>query len=140
MMPRRSQIGLAAAIFAALALFSLPTLAHAQTAASSPPLDNSLNLAWLLVAGFLVMFMQLGFAMVETGFTRSKNAVNTMAMNLIIYPIGVIGFWLCGYGFMMGGVAHWPSLGMAAIGHHELSITIGAHSYGILGFSKFALL
>ena len=106
MMPRRSQIGLAAAIFAALALFSLPTLAHAQTAASSPPLDNSLNLAWLLVAGFLVMFMQVGFAMVETGFTRSKNAVNTMAMNLIIYPIGILGFWLTGYGFMMGGVAH----------------------------------
>ena len=140
MMPRRSQIGLAAAIFAALALFSLPMLAHAQTAASSPPLDNSLNLAWLLVAGFLVMFMQLGFAMVETGFTRSKNAVNTMAMNLIIYPIGILGFWLTGYGFMMGGVAHWPSLGAAAIGHHELSITVGAHAYGILGFSKFALL
>ena len=140
MMPRRSQIGLAAAIFAALALFSLPMIAHAQTAASSPPLDNSLNLAWLLIAGFLVMFMQLGFAMVETGFTRSKNAVNTMAMNLIIYPIGILGFWLTGYGFMMGGVAHWPSLGTAAIGHHELSITIGAHAYGILGFSKFALL
>ena len=76
----------------------------------------------------ILMFMQLGFAMVETGFTRSKNAVNTMAMNLIIYPIGIIGFWLTGYGFMMGGVAHWPSLGSAAIGHHELSITIGAHS------------
>ena len=86
------------------------------------------------------MFMQLGFAMVETGFTRAKNAVNTMAMNLIIYPIGIVGFWLTGYGFMMGGVAHWPSLGTGAIGHHEISITIGAHSYGILGFSKFALL
>jgi Amt family ammonium transporter len=140
MMPRRSQLGLAAAMLAALALFSFSSAARAQTAASSPPLDNSLNLAWLLVAGFLVMFMQLGFAMVETGFTRAKNAVNTMAMNLIIYPIGILGFWLTGYGFMMGGVAHWPSLGMAAIGHHELSITIGAHSYGILGFSKFALL
>ncbi len=79
MMPRRSQLGLAAATFGALTLFS--SLARAQTAASSPLLDNSLNLAWLLVAGFLVMFMQLGFAMVETGFTRSKNAVNTMAMN-----------------------------------------------------------
>src|SRR5260221_1236395 len=40
----------------------------------------------------------------------------------------------------MGGVAHWPSLGSGAIGYHELSITIGAHSYGLLGFSKFALL
>ena len=58
----------------------------------------------MLVAGFLVMFMQVGFAMLETGFTRAKNAVNTMAMNLIIYPIGVLGFWLTGYGLMMGGV------------------------------------
>jgi hypothetical protein len=58
MMPRRSQLGLAAAMFAALALFSFSSVARAQTAASSPPLDNSLNLAWLLVAGFLVMFMQ----------------------------------------------------------------------------------
>src|SRR5258708_23026903 len=78
--------------------------------------------------------------MVEKGLTRAKNAVNTMAMNLIIYPIGIIGFWLTGYAFMMGGVAHWPSLGNGAIGHHELSITLGSHSYGILGFSKFALL
>ena len=138
MMRRRSQLGAAAAIFVALALFS--SVANAQTAASLSPTDNSLNLAWLLVAGFLVMFMQLGFAMLETGFTRSKNAVNTMAMNMIVYPIGIIGFWLTGYGFMMGGVAHWPSLGMAAIEHHELSLTIGGHSYGILGFSKFALL
>ena len=57
------------------------------------------------------MFMQLGFAMVETGLTRAKNAVHTMGMNLVIYPIGLIGFWLVGYGLEMGGVAGWPSLG-----------------------------
>ena len=74
-------------------------------------LEIALNLVWVLMAGFLVMFMQVGFAMVETGFTRSKNAVNTMAMNIVIYPIGVLGFWLCGYGLMAGGVAGWPSLG-----------------------------
>ena len=74
-------------------------------------LEIALNLVWVLMAGFLVMFMQVGFAMVETGFTRSKNAVNTMAMNIIIYPIGVLGFWLVGYGLMAGGVAGWPSLG-----------------------------
>ncbi|HVA79381.1 MAG TPA: ammonium transporter, partial [Candidatus Binataceae bacterium] len=75
----------------------------------------------------------------ETGFTRAKNAVNTMAMNLIIYPICVIGFWLTGYAFMMGGVHQWPSLGSAEIGHHELALTLGGHAWGILGFSKFAL-
>ena len=80
----------------------------------------SLNLAWVLVGGFLVMFMQVGFAMLETGFTRSKNAVNTMAMNLIIYPIGIIGFWLTGYALMMGGVAQWPSLGATGIGQSRV--------------------
>ena len=56
------------------------------------PLTQALNLAWVLVCAFLVMFMQAGFAMVETGFTRAKNAVNTMAMNFVIYPLGVLGF------------------------------------------------
>jgi Amt family ammonium transporter len=107
--------------------------------ASPVPLDQSLNLAWVLIAGFLVMFMQAGFAMLETGFTRAKNATNTMAMNLTIYPIGVIGFWLTGYAFMMGGVRKWPSLGAAEIGHHELTLTVGGHSFGIIGLSKFAL-
>jgi Amt family ammonium transporter len=103
------------------------------------PAAQSLNMAWVLVCGFLVMFMQVGFAMLETGFTRAKNAVNTMAMNLIIYPIGLIGFWLAGYALMMGGVAQWPSLGTIPIARRELALQIGAHRYGLLGFGKFAL-
>jgi Amt family ammonium transporter len=102
-------------------------------------LANALNLAWVLIAGFLVMFMQLGFAMLETGFTRAKNAVHTMAMNFIIYPVGLIGFWLTGYAFMMGGVETWPSLGVAAIPHWELTLKLGSHSWGVLGLGKFAL-
>jgi Amt family ammonium transporter len=111
--------------------------------AQGAPVDQStatLNIAWVLVAGFLVMFMQVGFAMLETGFTRAKNAVNTMAMNFLIYPIGLIGFWLTGYGLMMGGVGQWLSLGTVGIPNRELAFTLGSHSYGVLGFSKFALL
>jgi ammonium transporter, Amt family len=103
------------------------------------PAAQSLNMAWVLVGGFLVMFMQVGFAMLETGFTRAKNAVNTMAMNLVIYPIGLIGFWLAGYALMMGGVTQWPSLGTIPIAPRELALQIGAHRYGLLGFGKFAL-
>jgi len=99
----------------------------------------SLNLAWVLLAAFLVMFMQLGFAMVETGSTRSKNAVNTMAMNLVIYPVGVIGFWLAGYGIAMGGVAGWASLGPGIGAHAEIGVHVGSHFLGLLGASKFAL-
>jgi Amt family ammonium transporter len=101
---------------------------------------HSLNLAWLLVSAFLVMFMQAGFAMVETGFTRAKNAVNTMAMNLVIYPLGVVGFWLVGYGIAFGGVASWSSLASEGSAHAEVGVHVGPHFFGLLGASKFALL
>ncbi len=101
--------------------------------------EQSLNLAWVLLGAFLVMFMQLGFALVETGFTRAKNALNTMAMNLIIYPVGVIGFWLVGYALMFGGVSEWPSLGGPAAPAHEVALRVGGHAFGIFGASKFAL-
>jgi Amt family ammonium transporter len=102
-------------------------------------LEHAVNLAWVLVAGFLVMFMQAGFAMVETGFVRAKNAAHTMAMNLVIYPVGVVGFWLVGYGLMMGGVHGWPSLSGAAVPARELGPTIGGHLVGLVGGAKFAL-
>ena len=102
-------------------------------------LERALNLAWVLLGAFLVMFMQVGFAMVETGFTRAKNAVNTMAMNLVVYPVGVLGFWLVGYGLMMGGVQQWPTLGLAAAGARELGPTLGGHLFGLVGASRFAL-
>ncbi len=104
-----------------------------------PQLEQSLNLAWVLVAAFLVMFMQAGFAMVETGFTRARNAANTMAMNLIIYPVGALGFWLVGYGLMLGGVREWPSLGSAVAGAHEVAITLAGRSFGLFATAKFAL-
>ena len=64
-------------------------------------MEQSLNLVWVLLGAFLVMFMQVGFALVETGFTRAKHAVNTMGMNLVIYPVGALGFWLVGYVFLV---------------------------------------
>ena len=106
-MQRRLAIIVAALVFIALQSTHAPTRPRNQPRSST----QALNLAWVLIAGFLVMFMQVGFAMFETGFTRAKNAVNTMAMNLIIYPVGLLGFWLTGYGLMMGGVSQWPRWG-----------------------------
>src|SRR5580704_5054456 len=100
---------------------------------------HSLNLAWVLLSAFLVMFRQLGFAMVETGFTRTKNAVHTMAMNFVIYPVGVLGFWLAGYGIAMGGVGQWPTLGPDAHAHIEVGFHLGERFFGLLGGTKFAL-
>jgi Amt family ammonium transporter len=110
----------------------MPTLNNTQ-------LEHALNLVWLLLGAFLVMFMQVGFALVETGFTRAKNALNTMAMNLVIYPIGVIGFWLAGYGLMFGGVAEFPTLGELHPGADEIGFTLRGHLVGFFGASKFAL-
>jgi Amt family ammonium transporter len=60
----------------------------------------SINFVWTLIAGFLVMFMQAGFASVEAGLGRAKNASHTMAMNFMIYPLGCFAFWA--YGFALG--------------------------------------
>ena len=60
----------------------------------------AINIMWTLITGFLVMFMQAGFALVETGFTQKKNVAHTMAMNFMVYGIGMLGFldlWFCIY-------------------------------------------
>ena len=57
---------------------------------------------WTLVAAALVFFMQAGFAMVESGFTRAKNAINIMMKNLVDFSAGSIAFWAIGFGLMFG--------------------------------------
>ena len=53
---------------------------------------SAVNTLWVLLGAALVFFMQAGFAMVEAGLTRAKNVAHTMAMNFMIYPLGMIGF------------------------------------------------
>ena len=57
---------------------------------------------WVLLAAFLVFFMQAGFAMVESGFTRAKNAVNILMKNLMDFSIGSVAFWIVGFAIMFG--------------------------------------
>jgi Amt family ammonium transporter len=68
----------------------------------------SINLVWMLLAAFLVMFMQAGFALVETGLCRAKNAAHVMTNNFLIYPLGMLGFWICGFAIMFGGYWNGP--------------------------------
>ncbi|SVB42774.1 uncharacterized protein METZ01_LOCUS195628, partial [marine metagenome] len=63
--------------------------------------DDS-NILWTLIAAFLVFFMQAGFAMVESGFTRAKNVCNILMKNLMDVSLGSIIFWLIGFGLMFG--------------------------------------
>ncbi len=60
------------------------------------------NYLWTLVAAVLVFFMQAGFALVETGFTRAKNAVNILMKNLMDFSMGSIAYWALGFGLMFG--------------------------------------
>jgi ammonium transporter, Amt family len=80
--------------------------ANAQEAAEAPvkylPQEIG-DWMWLLLTGFLVFFMQAGFAMVETGLTRAKNATNIMMKNLMDFCIGSVCFWAVGYALMYGG-------------------------------------
>ena len=99
----------------------------------------AINIIWTLIAGFLVMFMQPGFAMVETGFTRAKNAVHTMAMNLMIYPLGMLGFYICGFAFMFGGLGPIATLGGYAGLDHEITLTLFGKDFGLLGAKGFFL-
>jgi ammonium transporter, Amt family len=67
-------------------------------------LTTAANILWLLLASFLVFFMQAGFALVETGFTRAKNVAHTMLMNMMVFCIGAVGYWICGFAFQFGAV------------------------------------
>ncbi|MHB9037368.1 MAG: ammonium transporter [Armatimonadota bacterium] len=95
------------------------------------------NMVWTLIAGFLVMFMQAGFALVETGFTRAKNAAHTMMMNFSVYAIGIIGFFICGFAFMYGNAGPIGNLGgtPALTGGHEFAI----NGWGLIGTAGFFL-
>jgi Amt family ammonium transporter len=89
----------------------LSALAGLGIAADAPPdtlesvkseLQLNLNIVWTCVAAFLVFFMQAGFALVETGFTRAKNAVNILMKNLMDFSVGSLAFFLVGFGLMFG--------------------------------------
>jgi Amt family ammonium transporter len=107
----------------------------------------SINIVWTLVTGFLVMFMQAGFALVETGLCRAKSAAHVMSTNFMIYGLGMLGFWICGFAIMFGGVGvapgaigSQPSLGQGILLlNHELTIPIFGKPFGLLGGTGFFL-
>src|SRR6267378_4579273 len=107
----------------------------------------SINIVWTLVTGFLVMFMQAGFALVETGLCRAKSAAHVMSTNFMIYSLGMLGFWICGFAIMFGGyfngpvaIGWQPSLGQGlALLNVEHGITIGDIKWGFMGGAGFFL-
>lgn len=90
---------------AALLVAALATPAFAQDAdpmAQIGDLKVAIDTIWVMVAGMLVFFMNLGFAMVESGLARSKNTVNILAKNFIVFAISSLAFYVVGWGLMFG--------------------------------------
>ncbi len=99
----------------------------------------AINFVWTLITGFLVMFMQAGFAIVETGLTRAKNANHTMMMNFMVYGFGLFAFWVCGFAIQMGGVGPYTTLGGGAGMNGEYSISVLGKTFGLWGTHGFFL-
>lgn len=107
----------------------------------------SINVVWTLVTGFLVMFMQAGFALVETGLCRAKNAAHVMSTNFMIYGLGMLGFWICGFALMFGGfgsaaggIGSQPGLGQGVLLlNNEFTVTLFGKPFGLWGMKGFFL-
>jgi len=91
------------AVVSAALLYATP--AYAQEAGPIDELMRGLNTLWMLLAAFLVFFMQAGFAFVESGMTRAKNTTNILFKNLIDFIFATLAFWAFGYAFMYGSSA-----------------------------------
>ena len=125
----------------ALAAQGTPAADSLAQAANTAAAANTvaINFVWTLVAGFLVMFMQAGFALVETGFTRAKNAAHTMTMNFMVYGIAMLAYWAIGFAIQAGGVGALGTLGGYDKLAHEVSLTIAGKQWGLFGGTGFFL-
>ncbi|PYO76604.1 MAG: ammonium transporter [Gemmatimonadetes bacterium] len=129
---------LAQGIPAAPAALPVDSLARAASAASAAN-TVAINFVWTLITGFLVMFMQAGFAMVETGFTRGKNAAHTFAMNFMVYGIGMLAYWAIGFALQAGGLGPMATLGGFDKLNQEFALSVGGKTWGLFGHTGFFL-
>ena len=111
-------------------------LAAAQPpAAAAPAIDATkvaLDTVWTLLTAFLVFFMNLGFALVESGLCRAKNAVNILAKNYIVFAVSSVAFLLVGFGLMFGdGNGFIGTSGVWFVGGADNSPQAGAAYQGV---------
>ena len=108
-----------------------------QTPAVAPgDVGVSLNLLWVVLGAVLVIFMQAGFALVETGFCRAKHAAHVVSTNFAIFGLGFVGFFFVGYAFMFGGFSYPGYFGMDGATGGPL---IGSGHWVFLWHGGFAL-
>jgi Amt family ammonium transporter len=103
----------------------------------------AINIVWVLITGYLVMFMQAGFALVETGFCRVKSAMHVMMTNFMIYGLGMLAYWAVGFAFQFGGIAGvrdgWSGGPTNLNGLSVLDRELTLNGWGIIGLKGFFL-
>ncbi len=95
------------------------------------------NYTWVMICAFMVFFFQCGFAMVETGFCRGKNAAHTITMNFMVFLVGAIGYFLVGFALQMGGSGGAAGLGSGGAALDSMVKIPGLG--GIFGYKGFML-
>jgi Amt family ammonium transporter len=126
---------------ATLFLLAGPALADSVNGGGDVPTELShteigVNLLWIVIGAVLVIFMQAGFALVETGFCRAKHAAHVVSTNFAIFGLGFVAYFLVGYGFMFGGYS-FPGV----FGYNEAvgGALIGSGNWVFLWKGGFAL-
>src|SRR4051812_13875086 len=99
----------------------------------------AINFVWTLICGFLVMFMQAGFAMVESGLCRVKNANHTYMMNFFVYGCGLLAYWMIGFAIQMGGAAGNANLGGLSPLNAEYGVSALGKTWGLFGQTGYFL-
>ena len=94
-------------------------------------LGEATNLLWVVIGAILVIFMQAGFALVETGFTQKKNAAEVMSMNFAIFGLGFVGFLFVGFPLAFGGFSY-SAFGLATPMNGDGLPLIGGDTTGLL--------
>ena len=106
-MPKRARRIVTAAAVGLTGAALLPTIAFAQEEVDPVTvLGQQISLLWIVIGAVLVIFMQAGFALVETGFTQAKNAAHVVSTNFAIFGLGMVGFFFIGFPLAFGGFSY----------------------------------
>lgn len=105
-MRRHAQRTLATTLSLTTLLVAVPTVALAQDADPVVLLGQQINLLWIIIGAALVIFMQAGFALVETGFCRARHAAHVVSTNFAVFGLGFVGFFFVGFPLAFGGFSY----------------------------------
>jgi Amt family ammonium transporter len=114
-------------------LVAAPGFAQESQPDATAALKVAVDTVWVLVAAFLVFWMNAGFACLEAGLCRAKNAVNILAKNFIVFAVSSLAFWVIGFGMMFGDGTPFIGLSGWMLGGPDNSPAMGDAYSGVFG-------